>query len=653
MCGICGAAFATPKQDTESRVRVMTAAMSHRGPDGEGFLVNEPRAPGLALGMRRLSIIDLPGGHQPIWNETRDVAVIFNGELYNYRQLRDALALSGHRFSTQSDTEILVHAWEEWGEDCLPEFRGMFAFAVLDLSRRYATVPVLFLARDPLGIKPLYYTQTSDGFAFASEVRALLASGLCPKQISEDALTAYLLFGSVSEPVTLLEGVFSLPPGHKMMTYIPERRRVPRARPWYDATHSSAARDPNRPREFYGAARLLRPLLKDAVEAHLIADVPVGLFLSSGLDSSAIAMLAGRAKAGIQSFTLTFPGTTFDEAALARVVADRCGSQHTEVPLDGAAILSRIDEALAALDQPTMDGINTYFVSWAARQVGLKVALSGLGGDELFAGYSTFSDVPRLNKLAQTAKLLPAPLRRALAPMLRSMFGGAGKSDAASKAASAWTDPRVLPHLYFFARALFPPGGRLNDLVDPRFRVSAIGSDGVTLDPTWLAWFQRVADEAAKLEPVAAISWLEMRTYMASTLLRDTDSVSMARSLEVRVPLLDTLLVEFVSALPDAARSKQGSQKALLVEALRDVLPPEILRQRKRTFTLPWDEWLRGPLRARLDASFASPSSSLAQHLHFDGVRTVWSDFLAGKTSWSRPWSLYVLNEWCRRHLPA
>jgi asparagine synthase (glutamine-hydrolysing) len=615
----------------------MTAAMSHRGPDGEGFLMNEPRAPGLALGMRRLSIIDLPGGHQPIWNETRDVAVIFNGELYNYRQLRETLSRCGHRFSTQSDTEILVHAWEEWGEDCLPEFRGMFAFAVLDLRRRYATVPVLFLARDPLGIKPLYYTQTTDGFAFASEVRALLASGLCPKQISEDALTAYLLFGSVSEPVTLLEGVFSLPPGHKMITYIPERRRVPRARPWYDATHSSAARDPNRPREFYGAARLLRPLLKDAVEAHLVADVPVGLFLSSGLDSSAIAMLAGRAKAGIQSFTLTFPGTTFDEAALARVVADRCSSQHTEVPLDGAAILSRIDEALAALDQPTMDGINTYFVSWAARQVGLKVALSGLGGDELFAGYSTFSDVPRLNKLAQTAKLLPAPLRRALAPMLRSVLGGRGKSDAASKAASAWTDPRVLPHLYFFARALFPPGGRLNDLVEPRFRASAIGSDGVTLDPTWLAWFQRVADEAAKLEPVAAISWLEMRTYMASTLLRDTDSVSMARSLEVRVPLLDTPLVEFVSALPDAARSKQGSQKALLVEAFQDILPPEILKQRKRTFTLPWDEWLRGPLRARLDTSFASPSSSLAQHIHFDGVRAVWNDFLAGKTSWSRP----------------
>jgi asparagine synthase (glutamine-hydrolysing) len=631
----------------------MTAAMSHRGPDGEGFIMNEPRAPGLALGMRRLSIIDLPGGHQPIWNETRDVAVIFNGELYNYRKLREALLLCGHRFSTQSDTEVLVHAWEEWGEDGLAELRGMFAFALLDLRCRHAAVPVLFLARDPLGIKPLYYTQTSDGFAFASEVRALLASGLCPPQISQDALTAYLLFGSVSEPVTLLEGVFSLPPGHKMLMYIPERRRVPRAHPWYDAARSPAARDPNRPREFSAAARQLRPLLQDAVEAHLIADVPVGLFLSSGLDSSAIAMLAGRAKAGIQSFTLTFPGTTFDEAALARVVAGRCGSRHTEVPLDGAAILSRMDEALAALDQPTMDGINTYFVSWAARQVGLKVALSGLGGDELFAGYSTFSDVPRLNKLAQTAKLFPASLRRALAPLLRTILGGAGKSDAASKAAAAWTDPHVLPHLYFFARALFPPGGRLNDLVDARFRASAISADGVTLDPTWLAWFQRVTDEAAKLEPTAAISWLEMRTYMASTLLRDTDSVSMARSLEVRVPLLDTPLVEFVNALPDAARTKPGAQKALLVESLRDLLPPEILAQRKRTFTLPWEEWLRGPLSSRLDVSFASPSASLAQHLHFDGVRAVWNDFLAGKTSWSRPWSLYVLNEWCRRHLPA
>jgi asparagine synthase (glutamine-hydrolysing) len=631
----------------------MNSAMAHRGPDGEGYLLDETRAPGLALGMRRLSIIDLAGGQQPLWNETHDVAVIFNGELYNYRQLREALLLCGHRFTTQSDTEILVHAWEEWGEECLMELRGMFAFALLDLRERHAAVPILFLARDPLGIKPLYYTQTPDGFAFASEVRALLAAGVCSEQLSQDALTAYLLFGSVSEPVTLLDGVFSLPPGHKMLLYIPERRRVPRARPWYDAARSPAARDPKRPKDFSVAAHQLLPLLQDAVEAHLIADVPVGLFLSSGLDSSAIAMLAGRAQAGIQSFTLTFPGTKFDEAPLARIVADHCGAHHTEVPLDGPAILGRLDEAVGALDQPTMDGINTYFVSWAAREVGLKVALSGLGGDELFAGYPTFSDVPRLTKLTQFGKFLPASLRRASSPMVRSLLARVGTSDAAHKATAAWTDPGAMPHPYFFTRALFPPGGRLEKLINPRFRASTVGADGVTLDPTWLGWLQHVADEARKLQPVAAISWLEMRTYMVSTLLRDTDSVSMARSLEVRVPLLDTPLAEFVSALPDTARRRDGSQKALLEEALRDLLPAAILAQRKRTFTLPWDEWLRGPLRSRLEASFASLASPLAQHLHSDGVRSVWNEFLAGKTSWSRPWSLYVLNEWCRRHLTA
>src|SRR5258708_20171676 len=222
----------------------MAQAILHRGPDDEGFLVEDSRVPGLALGMRRLSIIDLPGGHQPIWNETRDVAVIFNGELYNYRKLREALLLCGHRFSTQSDTEVLVHAWEEWGEDCLTELRGMFAFALLDLRQRFAISPILFLARDPLGIKPLYYTQTAEGFSFASEVRALLAADKSLGALSQDALTSYLLFGSVSEPVTMLEGVFSLPPGHRMLLYVPDRRRTPRARPWWDPTPSPPPPDP-------------------------------------------------------------------------------------------------------------------------------------------------------------------------------------------------------------------------------------------------------------------------------------------------------------------------------------------------------------------------------------------------------------------------
>src|SRR5215831_6000090 len=242
----------------------MAEAMQHRGPDDEGFLVSDPRLPGTALGMRRLSIIDLPGGHQPLWNETRDIAVVFNGELYNYRELRERLRQSGHKFHTQSDTEILVHGWEEWGEDLLDELRGMFAFALLDLRKHFATVPLLFLARDPLGIKPLYYAPTDEGFVFASELRALLASGAVGRKLCSDSLTSYLLFGSVSEPLTLVEGVFSLPPGHRLLLYLPDRRRTPRARPWWDPRRSAAARDPKRPKSFASAVPDVRALLEDA-----------------------------------------------------------------------------------------------------------------------------------------------------------------------------------------------------------------------------------------------------------------------------------------------------------------------------------------------------------------------------------------------------
>lgn len=652
MCGICGVAFSSRNTQAEARVRAMTLAMRHRGPDEEGFLVGEPRAPGLALGLRRLSIIDLKGGHQPIWNETKDVAVVFNGELYGYRDLRERLILCGHRFRTQSDTEILVHAWEEWGEDALSELRGMFAFALLDLRRRYATTPILFLARDPLGIKPLYYTQTPDGFAFASEMRALLAAGAAPKNVSQDALTSYLLFGSVSEPVTLLEGVFSLPPGHRMLLHVPERRRGPRARQWWDPALSPAEKDVRKPRDLASAARKLRPILEDSIQAHLIADVPVGLFLSSGLDSGAIAALAARARAGIPSFTVTFPGTAWDEGEAARAVAKRYRTEHTEVPLDGKAIVERMDEALHALDQPTMDAVNTYFVSWAARKVGLKVALSGLGGDELFLGYPTFAATPRLSRLVRAAWFVPALLRRGAKPLVAALAGRRGSPDVGTKAAAAWVSPDALPHPYFFSRTLFPPG-RLEKIMEPRFRPSKIGPDGVTLEPTWVGWLERGADEARKLGLLRGVSWLEMRNYMASTLLRDTDSVSMAQSLEVRVPLLDTPLVEFVGALPLAARHRPGVHKALLVEAIRDLLPPETLAREKRTFTLPWEEWLRGPLRRRLEASFADPAPTLKPALRPGGMAGVWNDFLAAKTTWSRPWSLYVLNEWCRRHLAA
>jgi asparagine synthase (glutamine-hydrolysing) len=391
-------------------------------------------------------------------------------------------------------------------------------------------------------------------------------------------------------------------------------------------------------------------LLEDAVRSHLVADVPVGLFLSSGLDSSAIATFAARAQKGIQSFTLSFPDTPYDEAPLARVVAQHTGTKHTEVPLHGKDMLARLDEAVAALDQPTMDGINTYFVSWAAREVGLKVALSGLGGDELFAGYSTFSDTAKLARLELLSRFVPGAFRRISAPLVNSLLAQKGSKDAARKASDAWMMPDALPHPYFFTRLLFPPSD-VARLADPCYRRSTVASDGASLDPTWLGWLESTADQALVAEPVAATSWLEMRTYMASTLLRDTDSVSMARSLEVRVPLLDTPLVEFVNTLPDAARVQPGRPKALLRAALSGLLPAEILVHKKRTFTLPWEEWLRTSLRSRVQGSLKELAPALQPQMHAAGVKAVWDNFEQAATSWSRPWSLYILNEWCRKHL--
>ena len=248
------------------------------------------------------------------------------------------------------------------------------------------------------------------------------------------------------------------------------------------------------------------------------------------------------------------------------------------------------------------------------------------------------------------SRLIPGPFRRVTAPILKTLFARDNSPDAAKKISDAWNMPEVFPHPYFFARLLFPPSD-LHYLIDPLFHRSRIGPDGASLDPTWLAWLERAADQSRAMEPIAAISWLEMRNYMNSTLLRDTDSVSMSRSLEIRVPLLDTPLVEFMCALPDAARVLPNQKKALLVSALDGLLPPEVFQQKKRTFTLPWEEWLRTSLRPKLEASFTSLAPSLSAHLHAAGVRRVWDNFLHGQTTWSRPWSLYVLNEWCRQHL--
>jgi asparagine synthase (glutamine-hydrolysing) len=642
MCGICGVIGNPSKEESEVIVRRMLAAIVHRGPDEEGIFL----APRVAAGTRRLSIIDLAGGSQPVWNETKTLAIVFNGEIYNFRELRRELESLGHRFRTNSDTEVVVQAYEAWGRQCLNRLRGMFAFAIIEMPEGPAGLATqVFIARDPLGIKPLYYEMAGGAILFASEIRALMASGRVAARLSQEAISAYLLFGSVSEPTTLVEGVASLPPGYSLTIPIGERLQLPEPVSYWDFGARAANKtEENRAslEKSASPATQVRALLEDAVQSHLIADVPVGVFLSSGIDSTAIAALASRAQKGIHTFTVAFPDAEFSEAETARRTAKQLGSKHSELTLTHQDMLARLDEAVASFDQPSMDGINTYFVSWAARQAGLKVALSGLGSDELFGGYTSFRATARIARLSRIAQFAPRKVRLLAAAALEASGAFPGSPDQFRKASAAWHDPTMLPHPYFFTRALFTP----------QTVASAMGKDSASWHATaWWGWLSGAAQEAYSMDRFTGTSWLELRSYLVNTLLRDTDAMSMKHSLEVRVPFLDSPLVEYVLSLPEAAKRNPARPKALLIEALGDLLPQEIVTQRKRTFTFPWDNWLRGELGQRVAAGLADWSPALAPQIDGAFAQTVWQNFQGGRTTWSRPWSLYVLNEWVKRNL--
>jgi asparagine synthase (glutamine-hydrolysing) len=635
MCGICGVVGIDSREASEPAVRRMMAAMLHRGPDEEGMLF----APPVAAGMRRLSIVDLAGGSQPVWNDAGTLAIVYNGEVYNFLELRAELESAGHRFRTRSDTEVVLRAYEAWGERSVERLQGMFAFAIVEMPDGGVGRPArVFLARDRMGIKPLYYALVAGKLVFASEVRALLASGLVPARVSADAIPGYLLLGSVCEPQTLIEGVCSLPPGCWMAVAAENRvsaAPVPK-RYWEPPAQT--------PESVPQTARRTRALLEKAVEGHLIADVPVGVFLSSGLDSTAIAALASRARSGIHTFTVAFTDADkgFSEAEIARRTAVRLKTDHRELTLSSDEVLSRLDEAIRGFDQPSMDGINTYFVSWAARQSGLKVALSGLGSDELFGGYGTFTSTPKIARAMRFARMLPAPLRALIAKTLSKSNGFGATPDASRKATAAVLNPTALPDPYFFTRLLFTPENAAAALPSAYSLWKKSPS---------CRWFADSAARARSMDDFTAVSWLELRSYMLNTLLRDTDAMSMHHSLEVRVPFLDAPLVDYVLSLPEKAKHHAARPKSLLVEALGEVFPEEILAQQKRTFTFPWENWLRGSLGERVAGGIADWSPSLEQHLPRQFAEKVWSDYLAGRTTWSRPWSLYVLNEWIKRNV--
>ena len=602
--------------------------MLHRGPDDEGIESSGEAT----LGMRRLAIFDPANGHQPMISPDRRFTLIFNGAIYNFRTLRNELALSGWVFRTECDTEVLLAAYATWGERCLDRLRGMFAFAVWDQTER-----TLFLARDPFGIKPLYYWHRGSRLIFASELNALLASGLVSVEIDPLSAADYLAWLAVPAPRTIYRDLFSLRPG-ECATFRAGRLEI---RPAWSFASIARPANPCATREEF--SHELRARLDDTIRAHVVADVPVGAFLSGGLDSAVVVGLMTRATGSrLRTFSVVFAESEFSEASPAAETARHFGTDHHPSLLTGARVAGDLDTLLASLDQPTGDGINTYYASAAARAGGVTVALSGLGGDELFGGYASFRTVPRLARWLPLWRALPATVRSGIVSRLQ-------KGDTRSrKLADFLAHARNAQDLNALSRRVFAESAR-RSLLGPA-ALAELGAHA-PFHPE-LASLGRDLSHAGAFETTSA--W-ELRTYMADVLLRDSDVMSMRHSLELRVPFVDRPLVEWLWSQPAAFKHDPRQPKSALSEATRDLLPPDLAARRKQGFSLPFPVWMKRELRPFLDDTFSDASVDRSGLFSRAGAQGSWRSFLArdDNREWSRVWSLAILVAFANRRAPT
>ncbi len=597
----------------------MADALAHRGPDDAGDVALRDAAGRAAghLAHRRLAVLDpTPGGHQPMASPDGTLAIAYNGEIYNFRQLRAELQARGATFAGQSDTEVLLAGWRAEGPAFLDRLRGMFAFVLWDARAGRAV-----LARDRFGIKPLYVAARTGLVAVASEVGALLRADAAPRRLSRAGIDSYLATGSAAEPAAIVDGVRVLSPGcwlavdmtpdgpvlgvEQRFATVPVRRAGP------------LETDPAR------AGAAIRAALRGAVAAHLVSDVEVGLFLSGGADSAAILALATElAERPLRTFTVGFGEQGYDEAGAGAEVARRFGAPHAAVRLSEADALAHLDGALAAMDQPSMDGLNVFFVSRAVRACGVKVALSGLGGDELFAGYPSFARAER------AASLWSHPAGRAV----RHVAAAVARRSASSRGekAALWLSGRTAAAgAYTGSRALFGPRA-----------LAALGAGAPA----------PLVPAPGGLARGGEVSWYELTGYMRNTLLRDADVFSMACGLELRVPFVDSEVAAAVAGIDDALASAAGTNgpgKPLLRLALGDLLPPSVGRRPKQGFTLPLAPWMRGALRRLMEEELRGEGPERCG-LPRAAVWRIWRRFLAGHVGWSRPWALYALSRWAR-----
>ena len=630
MCGIAGIARSDGQAIPQDKIVTMCRVMEHRGPDDEGIYLAE----GIGLGHRRLAVIDLsPAGHQPMANEDGSIWISYNGEIYNFRELRRDLASKGHRFRSHTDAEVVIHAYEEYGEDCLHQFIGMFAFALWDQRNQR-----LFLARDRLGIKPLFYARRDGAFIFASELKAILASGLVSREVSLEAVHHYLSLGVVPSPLTIFEGIDSLLPGHRIIL---ENGDV-QLEPYWRLEFPQDGLGGDYDEDYYRSK--LRELLEDAVGVRQVADVPIGAFLSGGIDSSTVVGLMSQIVDGpVHTFSIGFgvEGREIDETSYAQIAASRFSTQHRESIITGDDVLSHLPRMIWYMDQPSAGtAIETYFVSAVASQ-DVTVALSGLGGDELFAGYGHYLALANFQRYRHLYEQLPPPLKGLVQGAHSRIPAGLKRRLPFRKLDTFLSD---FDERYMRGRSSFSErekrdlytqahASRLGELTTKSF----LGPQFVD-SKDWNFINQR--------------SYLDLRNYMGEELLPYSDRMSMAHSLEVRTPLIDHRLVEFVATVPPGLKLKGWCTKYLLRQAVQDLLPPELLARGKQGFALPLAWWMRHQLRPVIDSVLSPESVAKRGYFRFEAVQRECQRFYRGKGSYfQRVWALFVLELWHRLYV--
>ncbi len=620
MCGIFG--FVTQRPEAARRLDAGAAlkALAHRGPDGSGTFAGQAGVTVCELAHSRLAIIDLSErGRQPMLSADGRYVITYNGEVYNHREIRLELERAGRRLRSTSDTEAILEAYATWGPDCLARLRGMFAFGVWDNKSGE-----LFLARDRLGIKPLYVASSDGTLAFGSEIRALLAAKAVEPKLSPEGLHSYLEWGSVAEPRTILAGVDMLAPG----THLTWRDGRSTVRSYWQLPAGPPSCD-----SFDQAVERVTPVLREAVELRLVSDVPVGIFLSGGVDSSIITAIASETSPRrLHTFTVAFDEAAMNEGEHAAAIARRFRCEHHHILLRHERLQNELDEAVDALDQPSTDGTNTFFVAKAVRAAGISVALSGLGGDELFAGYHYFRQFPAARRLAGS---LPTSISALLDPIVAyTAFRGLPRW--APKLAELAAGPAGVASAYAALRGMFTRSQRAQLLPGIPMERSA----HVELPPL-----------DGRSDNTNLFSQLELSNYLRNTLLRDTDAMSMAHALEVRVPLLDHRLIETVLSVAGRLKLPTDMNKPLLVRS-GPPIPSHATNRKKMGFTLPFDEWLRGPLRPRMDALLGGSAVRSLGFLSVGAVQSMWSAFLArdSRVTFSRIWCIATLAAWCERN---